>query len=125
MKSKRSTLNKLEGIGLLLILLSFFLQLFQNDLQSSLNDTQYYQLHDKLDTLWRIIQNDYSQNHPESGVSGTINFEEYSNNWKIYSEEIKELKTWEKSIIFFSKINIILFVIGSVFLIIPKFIEEK
>jgi len=125
MKAKRSTLNKLEGIGLLLILLSFFLQLFQNDLQSSLNDTQYYQLHDKLDTLWRIIQNDYSQNHPEAGVSGTINFEEYSNNWKIYSEEIKELKTWEQSIIFFSKINIILFIIGSVFLIIPKFIEEK
>ena len=125
MKAKRSTLNKFEGIGLLLILISFFLQLFQNDLQSSLNETQYYQLHDKLDTLWRVIQNDYSQNHPEAGVSGSINFEAYSKNWKIYSEEIKELKPWEESIIFFSKLNIILFVIGSIGLIIPKFIEEK
>jgi hypothetical protein len=125
MKAKRSTLNKLEGIGLLLVLISFFLQLFQNELQSSLNESQYYQLHNKLDTIWRIIQNDYSQNHPEAGVSGTINFEAYSKNWKIYSEQIKELKPWEESISLFSKLNIVLFIFGSIILIIPKFIEEK
>ena len=125
MKAKRSTINKLEGIGLLLILISFFLQLVQNDLQSALNKSQYYQLHDKLDTIWRIIQNDYSQNHPEAGVSGTINFEAYSKNWKIYSEQIKELKSLEDSNSIFSKLNIIIFVFGSILLIIPKFIEEK
>lgn len=125
MKAKRSTLNKLEGIGLLLILISFFLQLVQNDLQSALNKSQYYHLHNKLDTIWQIIQNDYSQNHPEARVSGTINFETYSKNWKIYSEQIKELKSLEDSNNIFSKLNIIIFVFGSVLLIIPKFIEEK
>lgn len=125
MKAKKGTLNKIEGVGLLFVLVSFFFQLFQNNLQSNLNESQYYRLHEKLDTMWHVVQNDYSKNHPETGVSGVINFKVLSSNWKIYSEQIQELKSWEDGIDFFSKLSIAIFVLGSLLLIIPKFIEEK
>ncbi len=124
-KANKKTLNKIEGIGLILILLSFFTQLIQNDLEGSLQESQYYHLNKKLDYIWTIVEKQYSENHPEEGVSMAINFKAYDEDWKIYSEQIKELKPWEESISIFSKISIWIFVFGTLLLIIPKFMEEK
>ena len=124
MSLTKKKLNIIEGFGLILILLAFLMQLIQNDFESSYQETQNYHLNKKLDYIWTIVEKDYSEKHPEAGVSMAINFEFYDREFKIYSEQIKELKSWEDGISLFSKINFGLFIIGSLLLIAPKFIEE-
>jgi hypothetical protein len=71
------------------------------------------------------VEKQYSENHPDDGVSMAINFKYYDENWKIYSEQIKELTPWEEAIDVFSNFNVFIFVVGSLLIIIPKFIEER
>lgn len=125
MTASKKTLNRVEGLGLILILISFFMQLMQNDLEGSKHESEYYHLNEKLDNMWTIIEKQYSENHPDEGVSMAINFKFYDENWKIYSEQRKEMESWEDAINIFSKISIVIFITGTIISIIPKFIEEK
>jgi len=76
-KLERKTLNRIEGIGLFFILISFFMQLVQNDLESSKRESQNYHLNKKLDYIWTIAEKQYSENHPDDGVSMAINLKSY------------------------------------------------
>ena len=125
MKIKNKTLNIIEGIGLILILSSFFIQLLENDSANFKQEMRYYRLNTKMDHLWTIVSKDYSEKHPQDDITFSIDFKSYLDNWKIYSEEKKEIEKFEKEIEFYACIRNIAFILGSIMLIIPKFIDEK
>jgi hypothetical protein len=116
MKLSKSWLNRIEGIGLVLILFSFFVQSFQNDSESSFRESQNYHLNKKLDHIWIRIGNQSSE---------TVNLKSAHKDWEFYSKQFKELESWENKIELFEQLGTWIFVIGTVMVIAPKFIDEK
>lgn len=124
-KTKKKVLNRIEGFGLILILSSFFLQLIQNDLESVKRKTENYYLNEKLDCIWRVMEKQYIDSHPELERGLAIDFEGYSDNWKIYSEQLKELRPWEDDANQFAKWSTYFFILGTIMIIASKLIDEK
>ena len=120
-KTSRTWLNRIEGIGLILILFSFFVQSFQSDSESSFRESQNYHLNKKLDHIWRMIEKEYEENHSKSA----INLKSLDKDWEFYSRQVKELENWEGKINLFSQIGTWIFVLGTILVIAPKFMEEK
>lgn len=119
--------NTLEGFGLILILLSFFIQIVETDIESDIRDQENYLIHKKLDYIWEITSNDFGNRYPEQAVHSSINFKAYVDSYKIYSQDKLELNQWEELVKYkwFTNIRLFVFVIGSLMLIIPKFIQIK
>ena len=124
---KEKKYNVLEGIGLLLILFSFLVQLIETDIESEIRDAQFYQTQVKLDRLWTITSKDYSEKHPELNVHSAINFEGIDKEWKIYSEDKDYLDKWKRGVYFegIVKWRIWIFILGSILVVIPKFVSRK
>ena len=122
MKLPTVWLNRIEGIGLILILFSFFVQNFQSDSENSFRESQNYHLNKKLDHIWTILGKEYELDHI---TNATVNLQSYNKDWEFYSRQVKELETWEGKIEFFSQIGTWIFVIGTVLVIAPKFMNEK
>ncbi len=124
--SKR-TGNLLEGIGLIFILFSFFVQMIETNIETDTRELANYQIHKKLDHIWQIVSTDYAKRYPEQDVRITIDFKHFVNEYKIYSEDKEELSNWEKLVKYkwFTNIRLSLFILGSLLLIIPKFIKTK
>jgi hypothetical protein len=119
--------NLIEGLGLLLILLSFLIQLIETDIESEIREAQFYQTQKKLDNIWILTSKDYSEKHPELNVHSGINFEGIVKNWSHYSEDKKYLDNWKDSVYFkgISNSRIWIFIIGSILILIPKFTKQK
>ncbi|MGN7787752.1 hypothetical protein ACTJIJ_24675 [Niabella sp. 22666] len=119
--------NILEGIGLLLILFSFFIQLIEMNIEGEVREAQFAQTQLKLDQLWTVVSDDYSEKRPEHGVSKAIDLKAIEKGWKYYSQEKEELSEWEKSVLYgaISKWRIWVFILGSVLILIPKFTKRK
>jgi len=115
------SLNRLEGLGLIVILGSFLWQLIETDLRNVEQETEYYRLHEKIDNFWSVYANDYANRNPTSGVLTRTDFKYIFDKWKIYSESLKENRELSSQIQISTWIRVVLFVIGSVLLIIPKF----
>lgn len=120
-KTSKTWLNRIEGIGLVLILFSFFVQSFQNDSESSFRESQNYHLNKKLDHIWTLIGKEYGADHSKSEV----NLKSLDKDWEFYSRQVKEMETWEGKIELFSQIGTWIFVLGTILVIAPKFMEEK
>lgn len=118
-------LNLIEGIGLSLILISSFTQLFQEELRGSQDRYEYYKLHRKLDDMWSVLSHQYAESHPKDSISFAIDFKYYMDNWKIYSQQINDTKDIESDLSLFNKVQFLIFILGSMMLIFPKFIEPK
>jgi len=125
MKLSAVGLNRLEGIGLILILFSFFIQIFQNNSEESFRESQNYHLNKKLDHLWVFIKKEYADGHLKKKDSLMLNSKSTNDDWEAYSSQAKELKTWEGKIEFFADISTWIFVLGTILVILPKFIPEK
>lgn len=123
MKLSKVWLNRIEGIGLILILFSFFVQSFQNDSESSFRESENYHLNKKLDHIWSLIGKHYSESHSTAAL--TLPLKSYDKDWEFYSKQSKELESWENKIELFSQIGTWIFVLGTVLVIAPKFIDEK
>lgn len=121
MKTSRTWLNRIEGIGLILILFSFFVQSFQSDSENSFRESQNYHLNKKLDHIWIVIGKEYQANHSKGG----INLRSLDKDWEFYSRQVKELESWEGKINLFSQIGTWIFVLGTILVIAPKFMEER
>lgn len=117
--------NILEGIGLLLVLGSFLIQLLETEIEANVKEAQHYETQAKLDALWSIIVKEYSTDHPETGVQTAIDFNVMDKNWKYYSQNRQELEQWKKGVLAHptSTARILVFVIGSLLLIFPKFVK--
>lgn len=116
--------NKIEGIGLILVLFSFFIQIAEEEFKNQKQESEYYNIHKKLDAIWHVYSKDFSTRNPEYDVSSAINFKHYDENWKIYSQNREEIKVWDNLVETAGKYKMILFIIGSIFIVIPKFRKE-
>lgn len=125
MKLSASWLARVEGIGLILILFSFFVQIFQNNSEESFRNSQNYHINKKLDHIWALIENKYAEEHPELNLSPVIKLKSIDKDWEVYSQQAKEMETWENKIEFFADISTWIFVFGTILVILPKFITEK
>jgi len=122
---KRSDI--LDGIGLVLILFSFFVQMTEIGIESDIRQQENYHIHRKLDYIWTVVSHDYAKKYPEQGVYFAMDFKHYHNDYKIYSEDKRDLSKWEELVKYksFTNIRLFLFIIGSVMLIVPKFYSTK
>lgn len=125
MKLSRVWLNRIEGIGLILILFSFFVQSFQNDSETSFRESENYHLNKKLDHIWNLIGKHYSESHSKRTTAHVGHLKSYGKDWEFYSKQSKELESWENKIELFSQIGTWIFVTGTILVIAPKFIDEK
>lgn len=125
MKLSTVWLNRVEGIGLVLILFSFFVQIFQNNSEESFRESQNYHINKKLDHIWALIENKYAEEHPEKKLKPLIELKSLDHDWELYSNQAKEMKTWEDKIEFFADISTWIFVLGTILAILPKFIPER
>lgn len=125
MTERRS--NLIESIGLILILLSFSVQLVETDIENEVREAQFYQTQNKLDRIWDLIGNEYSLDHTKSSNTRYLEFQEINKNWKYYSQDKEYLDDWKKSVWFdnTSKLRIWIFVLGSLILIFPKIVRKK
>ena len=117
----QKSLNRIEGFGLILILLSFGWQVFKDDLVGISQKNDFYLLHEKIDNFWNVYSEDFSKRFPEKGPIIHTDFQYLSSQWKPYSEHLKINQKLEGQIRIFSTIAIVFFVIGSVLIIIPKY----
>lgn len=125
MTERRS--NLIESIGLILILLSFSVQLVETDIENEVREAQFYQTQNKLDRMWDLIGDEYSLDHSKSSNTRYLEFQEINKNWKYYSQDKEYLDDWKKSVWFdnISKLRIWIFILGSLFLIFPKLVRKK
>jgi len=120
-------LNMIEGIGLALILFSFLIQLIESDIETEIREVQFYQTQVKLDRLWILESKRYSENHPELNISKAIDFGNIDKDWKYYSQDKEYLEDWKKGVLYdgISKSRIWIFIVGSLLILLPKFIKKK
>lgn len=118
--------NKIEGIGLILLLISFGWQLFQDELISTEEDSIEYQIHQKLDAIWELNSAIYTHSQiNNSQTLANINYPALSDSWK-YWDSIKKHRSSlyaQKEII--GNISILFFIIGSILIIVAKFKESN
>lgn len=122
---KKLTNNRIEGIGLILVLFSVFIQIAEEDFNNQKHEAENYNVHKKLDAIWHVYSKDFSSRNPEYGVSSAINFKHYDEDWKIYSENRKEIKVWADLVETSGKYKMVLFILGSFLIVIPKFRDEQ
>jgi hypothetical protein len=117
----------MEGIGLILVLGSSFIQLTETSIESDIQEQKSYQTQEKLDYLWHVLAADYAKRHPEEGISASINFKHYYETYKIYDQNRDEINKWQGNIgsKAFTNWRVWLFFIGSIILILPKLIRIK
>jgi len=119
-------MNKLEAWGLLLILFSFGWQILEEHIAVLSSQTDKYQLHVKLDLIWLLIVDEYYQNQSDKAYPRSVSdIDSLNKNWKYWSEliEEKERVTYQSKV--FSGIRIILYLAGSILILVPKFREPK
>jgi hypothetical protein len=120
---------RLEGIGLLLILASFLSQLIETESANMKTEAYYYETQNKLDKIWYVVSSEFIASPNYKGeTSFWFNFDSMFKEWKIYDQQTKELTSLNTEIKISGWIRIIIFIIGSLFIVQSKFMkpfEEK
>ncbi|HXD94355.1 MAG TPA: hypothetical protein VNX01_14210 [Bacteroidia bacterium] len=94
--------QKLEGTGLILLLISFGWQVFQQDISDLAKEQQDCQIHEKLDHLWFILGDLYTHSSANNSSSITqSDFDVISRNWKYWADLQKERERVESQGKFF------------------------
>lgn len=118
--------SKIEGWGLILILLGFGWQVFQGDLNDLASEQRDFQIHEKLDDTWILLGDIYTHSKSNNTtVLTTANYEVIDKNWKYWSSLKAERERVEFQSTVFLIIQFLLYVTGSILIIIPKFRKEK
>lgn len=119
------TNKKLEGYGLILILISFGWQYLEYNLDSINNNVEQYQIHQKLDYLYRITADVYTHSeYNKTDIRSSTDFEHINKNWKGWNSLKQEKESVSSQLNITLAIKSLIFIIGSLFLIIPKFRKE-
>lgn len=121
--SKTTIFERVEGFGLFLILLSFFIQLTENNIEEDIREAQHNQTQTKLDKIWfqiNTISSNLIETKPNFSASS-------KSEWKYYPEDKSYLDNWKTSVFYetISYYRIWIFVFGSMLIIIPKFVKLK
>ncbi|HRX23324.1 MAG: hypothetical protein H6548_02000 [Chitinophagales bacterium] len=118
----KSILKNLEGTGLIFILFSFGWQMFETDLSNQSTYLNNYHIHKKLDKIYMITADLYSQsklNH--SGTYTSADFSDIVNNWEYFDEPGKEIESVNRQLDWTFFFRSLLYIVGSLMLIISKF----
>lgn len=80
-------LSKIEGIGLVFLLISFGWQVFEDEINSMSSDASYYYLHEKLDDIWMLNSAIYTNSEiNKSKTISNIDYPIIAKNWKSYTD---------------------------------------
>lgn len=123
----KKKLNLIEGIGLILILLSFLIQLIESNIESEVREAQFYQSQVKLDKLWNLVGSDYKNDNSTNSNTRYLELQELDKNWQYYSQDKKYLDNWKNDVFYEGITNwrIWIFLLGSIMVVMPKFILKK
>ena len=114
--------KKIEGFGLILILISFGWQMFFNFSTQLSGNADKYQLHTKIDNIFCIIKEFYTHSEfTDTESVSNAGYDVISNEWKDWSslEEEKSTIAFQQKLSFW--ISLIAFSMGSILMIISKF----
>lgn len=127
MAINQRTANMLEGIGLVLILITFLIQLLENGVDQEVRENANLEVQTKLDALWTVVSTDYAEKHPKDSVYKGIVLKNVDAGWKYYEQNRQKISSWKAAVHadITTTIRITLFLLGSIFLIIPKFAKVK
>ncbi|MBD78616.1 MAG: hypothetical protein CL840_06840 [Crocinitomicaceae bacterium] len=119
MKSK-----KIEGWGLVLLLISFGWQMLDTELANSTRSAENYQFYKKFDAIYMLLSDMYSNSdYNDTPIRSSANFKHINGSWKIWSQmeaEKSNLK-WQSEIV--SVIRAVIFITGSILIIATKFYD--
>jgi len=115
---------KIELLGMVAVLASAAWTLFfSNSLTHMFVDNSFYRVEQKLDTMWGVLANIYSTSeHNDSGANSRTNFKEALRSWKDWREGTETLRQQQEM---FSQIGGYVFIIGSVLIIVGKYMGAK
>lgn len=114
--------RRLEGYGLILVLISFGWQLLEINLTDLSNEVDKYQLHEKVDDLYMIIADAYSNSELNtSQVRNSVDFESINKNWKYWNGLKVEKESLVEQLKWTFYLKSLIFIVGSILLIVPKF----
>jgi hypothetical protein len=114
--------NILEVIGLLVLLLAFFMQCLNTNLVSLRQDAHLYELHNKVDNIWGLNYETLTRSPNYTGTGTSYNNNDSAqNSWKTYNEfEQKNLKGLNKQISVTNCLWMPLFALGSLLVLLSK-----
>lgn len=115
----------LELVALILILSSFFIQVFVlNPSQIITTDAVRYKIEQKIDIVYSIVRDNYQKLHPAGKephfIANPKSFDDFK-----YAEQDSEIIHTDKQTKFFNILVAIIFIIGSLCLIIAKYCEYQ
>jgi hypothetical protein len=120
------TNKKLEGYGLILILFSFGWEYLEYNLDNINNDVEQYQIHQKLDYLYRITSTVYTNSeYNTTGIRSSTDFEYINKNWKGWNSLKQEKEGVSSQLEITLAVKSFIFILGSLLLIIPKFRRDS
>ena len=109
----------------MLILAAFGWQLFEDNVKEMTVDVEKYQTHRKMDALWDankvIMKEVYSSDEANEDY---VEFKNTHTEWKHWSQLNHEEAILKNEKKWFSVLNIALYVLGSIMLILPKFMSK-
>ncbi|WP_298495434.1 hypothetical protein [uncultured Algibacter sp.] len=90
------------------------------------NDVDKYQLHQKIDDLYMLAADTYSNSELYNGeIRSKVSFDVINKDWKYWNNLKAEKKSVLNQLEWTFYIKTLIFILGSIFLIIPKFREEQ
>ncbi|MFA5906989.1 MAG: hypothetical protein WC836_23885 [Desulfobacula sp.] len=114
--------NKIEGIGLILVLFAFGWQLLENDLANLANDVDLYQTHKKIDAIWFVLSDSYT--HSPTKNTAAVSIAEYdtlNNSWQGWEDMKKEKNSVSSKKIIILMVRSVIYLLGSILIIYSKF----
>ena len=115
---------KLEIIGLILILLSSFTQLFLLKISSDItNNSIRWKIERNMDTIYSATIANYQVLHPKSGVHIWTNSDVFKNYIKPQDDTGFDMTS--KQTTFFNYLVACLFILGSILMVFAKYKEHK
>jgi hypothetical protein len=122
--------QRVEGIGLMFILLAFMGQTIQTTYTDESTEWNFLFISENMNRMWHLMCDDYKRQYfsGEGGKPLTLKeewalrkeFEQRQNDYKYYQFKKEQIKGWEEGAEWWHKTWILLFIIGNLLLIYDK-----
>lgn len=114
--------NKIEGLGLILVLFAFGWQLLENDLANLANDVELYQTHKKIDAIWLVLSDSYTHSPTKNTAAVSMaGYDTLNDSWQDWEEMKKEKDSVSAQKIRILMIRSVIYLLGSILIIYSKF----
>ena len=118
-----------EPIGLILLLVAFGWQCLDEHSQQIKMESYLYETNEKLVAIWEGVYDEALHSERYNGnTTVSVNYDVLDKNFKYWNEVKNGMSTLDKQSDFFSLIRVVLYVLGSILIIVaklPKKIEQR